>query len=467
MSAEPVIAPEPLLPSDTDAEQAVLGSILLEPGACSRAFAIVSPDDFYRTYHKQIAAAAFACYQRREPVDCTTVGAELRRRKHLEEIGGGEYLTALIGMVPTAAHVSRYANIVAEKSVLRQVAHRAEQIQQAAFSNPEDVGAFLADAGSAFQELYRERVAGGVLPELGADFEQQVSDLYADLYAETGPVSDARLGIGAIDRQNGGLAHERLVIIKADTKHGKSQILRQAMVETARQIKDTDKLVLGFILEEGKRAWWRKTISHLSGVDSRILLRRGWGKRYFEQHPDDDEKVTAALSELVSLPLKVSFLCDDITQIEIACRTIAQEQEIALVGIDYFQLMTGGAAGAYSEEQEYTARAKRLQKLADELAVPIVVPSQITEDKATKRRNTKGARGIEVNASLVLDWRREEVAGVKQDRGFLACLIARNGPGFGLTELITDMKCGRYWDAEEYRQMKYYEEQQRQSESEE
>lgn len=460
MSTEPELLN---LPHDTGAEQATLGSIMLEKGAPSRAFSVVKPEDFYRTYHRQIAEACYACYQRREDVDNVTVSAELRRRKQLEEIGGGEYLTALIGKVPTAAHVSRYANIVASKAVLRRMIQRAGEIQKAASEDPEDVGALLAEAGMTFQDIYRERVAGGLLPSLEDDFEQQINQLYADLYAEAGPVTDARFGIGAIDRQNGGLGHERLVIVKGDTKHGKSQILRQAMVATARQVKGTEKVVVGFILEEGKRAWWRKTLAHISGVDSFMLMRRGWGKRHFDKALEDEEKLTAAVSELPTLPMRMSFLCDDVAQIEIACRTISQESEIALVGIDYFQLLTGGADGTHTEEQALTARAKRLQKLADELAVPIVVPSQITEDANTKRRNTKGARGIEQNASIVLDWRRETTEGKLQERGYMACLIARNGPGFGLTELVTDMKCGRFWDAEEYRQLRYYEEQQGQA----
>jgi len=451
------------LPHDTEAEQATLGSIMLEKGAPSRAFSVVKPEDFYRTYHRQIAEACYACYQRREDVDHVTVGAELRRRKQLEEVGGGEYLTALIGKVPTAAHVTRYANIVASKAVLRRMIQRAGEIQKAASEDPEDVGALLAEAGTSFQDIYRERVAGGVLPALAADFEQQTEALYADLYAQTGPVSDARLGIGAIDRQNGGLAHERLVIVKGDTKHGKSQLLRQAMVATARQVRESGKIVVGFVLEEGKRAWWRKTISHLAGIDSFILLRRGWGARHFEQHPEDDDRLTAAVSELPTLPMHVSFSCSDLAQIEIACRTLQQENEIAMVGIDYFQLITGGAENTFSEEQALSARAKRLQRLADELETPIVVPSQITEDANTKRRNTNQARGIEFNASLVLDWRRDAEGGQLQDSGYMACLIARNGPGFGLTKLVTDKRCGRFWDEEEYRQMRYYEEQQREA----
>ncbi|MBU0608597.1 MAG: AAA family ATPase [Armatimonadetes bacterium] len=139
-------ADERIPPRDFDAEQAVLGSVLIEPEATDRALRIVGPDDFYWVNHQVIMRAMAICVGRHEPVDLITVSAELRRQEKLDKVGGGPYLTSLIGVVPTAAHVVRYANIVAEKAALRSMINAGQRIQDIAFHNPEDVGAALAEA---------------------------------------------------------------------------------------------------------------------------------------------------------------------------------------------------------------------------------------------------------------------------------------------------------------------------------
>jgi len=148
-------------PQDIEAEQAVLGACLIEPSAAERAFAIVEQQDFYPEVHRLIFGAIQAVHRRGEPVDLVTVSAELRRLDQLEDCGGGDYLTkGLIGKVPTAAHVVRYAGIVAEKSVLRQSARLGEDLTKAAYDNPADVAALLDEYQARFQQdIYRRRQA--------------------------------------------------------------------------------------------------------------------------------------------------------------------------------------------------------------------------------------------------------------------------------------------------------------------
>lgn len=444
-------------PQDFDAEQAVLGSILLEGAeAASRAFAIVAPADFYRTFHQQIADAAFACYKRLEPVELVTVSAELRRRKQLDAVGGGEYLTALIGEVPTAAHVVRYAGIVAEKSLLRQIMQASREITTGAADNPENVGAFLTDAQERLQKLYRDRVRGGSIHGPADSFESDMMALWQDLQAPAGEVSSAQFGIPAVDRKVGGLEAERLVVLKADTKHGKSQLSRQAAIVTARNFaKDgTGRVVLFFILEEGERAWLRKCWAWMAGIDSMVLLKRGWWANYAANHPGAESRLMEAQSEWLTYPIFRTATVRDVSQIEATCRAMRYEHEIGLVVVDYFQLMTGGDEGLRSEEQALTSRGNRMQSLADELACPIICPAQVSYDQAGKRTITKGARGIEHNGSLILEWRRDTADGGDfLDSGKLACLMARNGPGFAPVPLQTDRRCGRFYDIEQWAAM--------------
>ncbi len=451
------------VPSDFDAEQACLGSILLEGSeAAARAFAIVTPADFYRTYHRQIAEAAFACYQRREPVEIVTVAAELRRNRLLEEVGSGDYLTALVNEVPTAAHVQRYATIVAEKSVLRQAITDAHAIASQAQENPANVGTFLAEAQERLQRLYRDRVRGGSVHGPLDSYERDLTELWDDLQAPAGEISSARLGIPEVDRKIGGLEAERLTILKGDTKHGKSQLSRQLAIVTAQNFQqdESGRIVVFFILEEGERAWLRKSLAWLAEIDSMALLKRGWWKRYAANHPGAEDRLLTASSLWPTLPIYRTATVRDIAQIEATCRALRYEHEIGLVVVDYFQLIGGGSPDRRTEEQALTEKGNRLQSLADELACPVVCPAQVSYDPIGKRTITKGARGIEHNGSLVLEWRRDKTdQGDFRDSGKLACLIARNGPGFGPVSLETDRRCGRFYDldtAARLRSVDYY-----------
>jgi replicative DNA helicase len=454
MSAEYAVEPQ-APPSDFDAEQAVLGAMLLEgDAACSRAFAVLAPDDFYRTYHRSIALAIQTVYQRREPVDLVTISAELRRTRQLEEVGGGEYLSSLIGEVPTASHLPRYANIVAGCSVQRRIMAEAREIIGGAGSNPENIGAFLAASAERLQRIYRERVQGGVLHGPMDTFEADVTALWERLQSPRQPVSAARFGIGAVDQRTGGLEGEQLVVLKADTKHGKSQLSRQCALTTARRFRDddSDRHVLCFILEEGEEAFKIKSLAWMAGLDSKPMLTAGWWPRYEQANPEAAQRLVTAQSEWATLPIRYTDRVKDLSQIEATCRALSYELPIGLVVIDYLQLIRGGDPALREGEQQLSERANRLQDLAAvELKCPVLCPAQITYDPANKRTYTKGARGIEFNASLVLEWRRQiDEAGEMQDTGRLACLLARNGAGFAPVSIITDSKSGRFWDVEEH-----------------
>jgi hypothetical protein len=167
---EPEALSDRVPPRDFDAEQAVLGSMLLEPGAAARAFAIVSPEDFYWEDHRAVCQAMVSVGMRNEPVDLVTVSAELRRNNLLQQIGGGQYLTALIGQVPTAAHVVRYATIVAEKAVLRRLIEAGGQIQDLGYANGANVGETVTKAAALTQPII-ERLRPPQAPTLRTGLE--------------------------------------------------------------------------------------------------------------------------------------------------------------------------------------------------------------------------------------------------------------------------------------------------------
>ncbi|MGC9319242.1 MAG: replicative DNA helicase, partial [Armatimonadota bacterium] len=221
-----------LPPQDLEAEQATLGAMLVEAGAVERALQIVSKQDFYREGHRYIFSAIEAVHDSEQPVDVVTVGAELRRRSRLAEVGGGEYLTALIGEVPTTAHVVRYATIVHDKAVLRRLIRAGAELQALAYKNPEDPGAVLGEAEEIIQDL-RENFQGGegARPALERA-DEDLAWLREQVESPAG-VYGMRTGISTIDRKSGGLGDERLVLVLAETKCGKSSLCLQTVLTSA------------------------------------------------------------------------------------------------------------------------------------------------------------------------------------------------------------------------------------------
>lgn len=455
-------------PRDFDAEQAVLGSMLLEPGAAARAFAIVGADDFYWQDHQEIFRAIEACVNRDEPADLVTVSSELRRLSLLEQIGGGTYLTALISQVPTAAHVVRYATIVAEKSVLREMIAQGATIQAEALANPADPGAAIAAAEERFQRLITSRLRSGMLQPVTDRLSDMMTTQVARTEDTSHEISDAHTGIVALDRISGGLEMERMVVLLAETKHGKSQLTTQTMIETARAFRDAaqrenrePRTVVWFVLEEDQDQWFANVTAYLSGIDSRVLRRRGWWAKYVAKNPWADEARTRAWAELATLGnLKPEFTTKDVRAIGTLCRAEARAFDLGLVGIDNFQNLFGFDDQA-NEERRLSRCAEYLDHLfTKELMIPAFVPSQVTDRRDIKTLMPKGCKRIAEVATWVLELVRDKEQGKFIDRAWLRTQVSRNGNNFAPLELKTDMTCGRFWDAEEYRRLRQYEQQQ-------
>ncbi len=199
-------------PHDLEAEQATLGAMLIEPGATARAMSIVEEDDFYPEAHRLIFRAMSAVAQRNEPVDLG----------HIETVGGGDYLTALIGKVPTAAHVTRYANIVAEKSLLRKLIRAGADIQGLAYENPEDVGEVLDRAEQNIFEVAQRRISTdfvSVGPLVTETFEK-----LDRIFRQPGYLTGVPTGLRELDKRTAGLQNGDLIIIAGRPSMGKTSM---------------------------------------------------------------------------------------------------------------------------------------------------------------------------------------------------------------------------------------------------
>lgn len=392
------VAADRVPPQDFDAEQAVLGSILLEPGAAARAFAIVRPEDFYRTYHRQICDAMVTVNNRGEPVDLVTVSAELRRNNLLEEVGGGEYLTALIGEVPTAAHVARYANIVAEKAVLRRLISAGGEISGMAYENPEDIGETLDRAEQIIFDIAQRRMSGD-FSHIGPLIDETVTKLDNAIHHK-GNLSGAPTSIHELNKLTSGLQSGDLIIVAGRPSMGKTSLAINSIGLHAALHGDVGVAI--FSLEMSKMQLAEMMLCGLARVNS-------WRLRAGMAPQEDWDRIGQALIHLPEAPIYIDDTpAISILELRSKCRRLHSQVPIGLVIVDYLQLCTApGFSSDGNRHQEIGHIARSLKSLARELNVPVVALSQLSrtverrEDKRPILSDLAESGSIEAEADLI------------------------------------------------------------------
>lgn len=433
-------------PHDTEAEQCVLGCCLLDDEAALRALEIVTPFDFYRDAHRTVMAAVQVVNSRREPVDLATVAAELRRTGQLENVGGAEYLTAVVNKVPTAAHVIRYATIVAEKSLLRRMITEAAAIQDAAYSNPANVGNALNDAASRITRIMDERLSErvGIQP-----MAARASGLVA-LAEEAGrgrkPLSAARLGISEVDEVLGPIGNRGLIVLKADSGVGKTQLAVNAVYSTAEELllANDRRRVIVFSFE-APGIYDLRGLSWATMVDSALIDRGFDGGKHREQW----QQLQSAARTMREWPIDILDGEADENAVEMHLRKWARKETPALVVIDYWQEMQRRSAGRQSDREQLEASAYRWKGIAKEFGCPFLVLSQVTFNRDTGKTEAMGSRKIEQAADLALLLSYDEKTGTQ----WLTGTKTRYGVGIGKRQIKLDLRYSRAWGWEEYQEL--------------
>ncbi|MGD9518634.1 MAG: replicative DNA helicase [Armatimonadota bacterium] len=387
-----------LPPQDLDAEQVTLGCILLDSGAAARAMAILEIEDFYREVHRSIYSAMVAVNMRAEPVDLITVSNELRRRGQYEQVGGSEYLTALIHLVPTAAHVVRYATLVQEKAVLRRLAHAGAEIQALAYDDPKDVSAALDNAEQMIFEIAQRRDITDFLP-LGREIEETFRKL-DELAKRPGFLTGVPSGLPEFDRMTAGLQRGDLIILAGRPSMGKTSL---AVANLALYAAVHHQVPVGiFSLEMSREQLAEMVLCAEARVDA-WRLRRG------DAHEDDWGRIGHVLAYLPEAPIYI----DDTPAIHIMelrskARRLKSRFDVGLLIVDYLQLVR--ASGRFADEsrhQEVAIASAELKAIAREMDIPVVALSQLSrsverrEDKRPLLSDLAESGSIEAEADLV------------------------------------------------------------------
>ncbi len=359
-----------LPPQDLEAEQATLGSMLVDPDAISRALAIVTDEDFYRETHRVIFRAIAQVQERNEPVDLVTVGAELRRQGQLEAVGGAEYLTALIDQVPTTAHVVRYATIVANKALLRRLIRVGAEIQAMAFEDPEEVDLALDAAEQKIYDLAHNRVSSDFV-----HIEPLVHETYENLERLSKRrdfISGIPTGLTEFDNMTSGLQESQLIIVAGRPSMGKTSLL-------------VNNIALHAALNAGVPVGIFSLEMSAQQLSEMLLCGKAkvnnWRIRRGQPTSEDWLRIGAAIGELTKAPIYI----DDTPSISILemrskARRLKSQYKVGLICVDYLQLADGGGRFKDSRHQEISIIARSLKSMARELKIPVVVGSQLSRN---------------------------------------------------------------------------------------
>lgn len=419
-------------PQNLEAEQAVLGAILLDGDALITVMERIDSDDFYRTSHQHIFEAMVELAQLNEPIDLITLTARLQDKQQLEDVGGVGYLSQLANAVPTAANVDYYAQIVEEKSMLRRLIRTATQIVSSGYAGEDEVGHLLGEAERRILEISNRRAGTGFVSI--RDVLMEVFERVEHLYNHKGGTTGIPSGFPDLDKMTSGFQPSDLIIVAARPSVGKTAFSLNIAQNVGVRAKET---VAIFSLEMGAAQLVQRMICAEANVDAG-RLRTG----HLEH--DDWEKLTMAIGTLS----EANIYIDDSPSITVAdirakCRRLKQEKGLGLILIDYLQLIQGRGKPGESRQQEVSEISRTLKQIARELNVPVIALSQLSrgveqrQDKRPMMSDLRESGSIEQDADIVAFLYRDDYYDKETEKkNIIEIIIAkqRNGP-VGTVEL--------------------------------
>lgn len=414
-------------PQNIEAEQAVLGAMLIEREAISKVAELLRPEDCYREAHRLIYNAMLELFNKNDAVDMVTVIEFLRKEDKLEAAGGISYITSLANSVPTAANVLYHARIVEEKALLRQLINAATNIATSGYEGSEEVSSILDTAEKSILSVSSRRLGGEFTPIKSIIFDAFTK--IEQLYASKGSITGLSTGFKDLDRLTSGLQPSDLILIAARPSMGKTAFV----LNIAQHIGIKEKKAVAFFsLEMSKEQLVQRMLCAESTIDSQRL-------RIGELEPNDWTKLVAGADRLSSAPI---FIDDTsgITVMEMRskARRLKIEYDLQLIIIDYLQLMQGSSKkGSENRQQEISEISRSLKGLAREIGVPVIALSQLSrsvESRQVKKPMLSDLResgSLEQDADIVAFLYRDDYYNPdSEQKNITEVIIAkhRNGP---------------------------------------
>jgi replicative DNA helicase len=411
-------------PQNIEAEQSVLGAMMLSKDAMADVVEVVRATDFYRPAHETIFETATKLYNSGDPVDALTVGAELQKAGVIARIGGAEYLHTLIAMVPSAASAGYYARLVREQSILRKLVEAGTRIANMGYDAE---GAEVDDVvDSAQSEIFSvtERRNSEDYLAIGDVMERTLSEIDV-ASSRDGSLLGIPTGFRQLDELTGGFQAGQMIVIAARPAIGKStlglDIARAASI-------GANKTSVIFSLEMSREEITKRMLSAESNVKLTRLTKGPMG-------PNDWERLAHTAARVSKAPL---FIDDSpnmsLMEIRAKCRRLKQQHNLSLVVVDYLQLMSSGRK-VESRQQEVSEFSRALKLLAKEIEVPVIAISQLNrgpEQRQEKRPMLSDMResgAIEQDADIVILLHRDDVYDRDNRPGEADFIVAKHRSG--------------------------------------
>ena len=414
-------------PQNLEAEQAVLGTVLLQDRSLLKIIEILEPEDFYRDAHKTIFRAILQLFEKREPHDLITLTNLLRDQNKLDQVGGPAYLAALTDVIPFSGTLVHHASIIRQKSILRRLIQTSNDVAARCYQEQDDIDRLVDEAEQTIFEIARSKKNQGFQPMstiVPRAFER------VQLLAERKEhITGQATGFGELDHMTAGFQPSDLIILAARPSMGKTALALNFVQQAAVIDK---KPVAVFSLEMSMDQLALRMLCALGKIDSQ-RIRTGRLK------PRDWENLNRATGYLADAPV---FIDDSaglsVLEMRAKARRLKSEHNLGLVVIDYLQLMRG-RSNTENRAQEISEISRSLKAMAKELEVPVVALSQLNRslesrpDKRPKLSDLRESGAIEQDADVIIFIYRDEVYRPAEDnpnRGAAEIIIGkqRNGP---------------------------------------
>ncbi|SHH79799.1 replicative DNA helicase [Sporanaerobacter acetigenes] len=435
-------------PHSLEAEQSVLGAMIIDKEAINTAVETIRPEDFYKEANKEIYETILELYNRNEPVDLITLSEELKKRGTLENVGGINYLTSLSGSVATTANVKYYCDIVEEKSILRRLIKSCDEIIAKSFEDTEEVNSIIERAEKNIFDITQGRNNEGFSPikEVLLDSFSRIEEMSMN----EGGLTGLTTGFLDIDEKLSGLQKSDLILLAARPSMGKTALGLNIALNSA--LKGNAHVAI-FSLEMSKEQLVQRMLSSVSHVDLQKIISG-------RLNEDEWVKIVQAMGPLSGTDIYIDDTAGiSLMEMKAKCRKLKIEKGLDLVVVDYLQLMQSDSPSE-SRQQEISSISRGLKALAKEMECPVLALSQLSRapelrsDHRPILSDLRESGAIEQDADIVMFLYRDEYYNQDTDKKNVGEVIIakhRNGPT-GTVELLWMGQFTKFVNLEKYRE---------------
>ncbi len=415
-----------LPPQNIEAEQSVIGAVLLENEAIGSVIENLTADDFYKSAHRLIFMSMIELYEKNEPIDLITLTEQLNRKEQLDQIGGASYLSSIVSSVPTSANAKYHSKIIKEKAILRNLITTATEIVTNSYDTEQDVHELLDQAETKIFNISEKAIRQSYVHI--KNVVKDTIELVDKLFDKKERITGLATGFSDLDEATTGFHPGDLIVIGARPGMGKTAFCLNIITHSA--IEENVPIAI-FSLEMTKEQIVLRMLCAEAEVDSKAV-RSGYHSK------EDYRKLVNAAGRLSEAPIYIDDSFNTILDIRAKARRLKAEHGLGMIVIDYLQLMSG--VGAYTAREQVISEISRsLKALAKDLSIPVIVISQLNrscEMRGEKKNpiiaDLRESGAIEQDADTILFLYRDEYY-KKQDstkKGLAELDIAkqRNGP---------------------------------------